>query len=79
MKTVLSWGLIYLFHVHVSLILVGSDTAINTLTDIFADYFHKLCKMFKLNLESQPGGEKNKELLYVCIIIIIFIARIRRL
>ena len=47
-------------------LLVGSETAVNTLTDIFVEYFGKLCKLFKINVETQNGGEKNNEMIYVC-------------
>ena len=48
------------------LLLVGSETAINTLTDIFVEYFGKLCKLFKINVENQNGVERNNEMIYVC-------------
>ena len=51
--------------IHFDLFLVGSEIAVNTLTDIFVDYFSKLCRTFKINVEKQQGGEKNNELIYV--------------
>ena len=45
---------------------VGSESAVNTLTDVFVGYFGKLCKLFKINVENQTGGEKNIEMIYVC-------------
>jgi len=42
----------------------GSESAVNTLTDVFVEYFGKLCKLFKINVENQTGGEKNIEMIY---------------
>ena len=53
-------------HDMILLLLVGSETAVNTLTDIFVEYFGKLCKLFKINVESQNGVERNNEMIYVC-------------
>ena len=51
---------------------VGSDIAINTLTDVFAEHFSRFCKVLKNNIESQEGGEFNNDYLYVSLHCLIY-------
>ncbi len=43
----------------------GSETAVNTLTDVFVDHLSTICKLFKFTVENQPGNANNLENLFV--------------